>query len=115
MEFAAAIEPLSGAFPLLAQAAPGGGALSSFMLPLILVGIVYFVMIRPQQREQKAVEAMLAALQKGDRVVTTSGIHGTVAEVKDGTLLLEIADRLTITIEKAAIRRKVEPEPAKAG
>lgn len=98
---------------LLSLQAQGEG---SFMSSLVLMGafvaIFYFVMLRPQQKEAKEHAALLASLQKGDRVVTTSGIHGKVHEVKGDTLVLEVAPNVHMTVDRDAIRRK--PDAAKA-
>ena len=80
------------------------------------VAIFYFVMWRPRQQEEKEQAALLASLQKGDKVVTNSGVHGRIVEVRPTTLLLEIATNVVITVERETVRRKGEPkaEAAKA-
>lgn len=113
------LETLSAApavlVPVLAQADAGaggvGGILSNpmFMVAAI-VGIIYFVTIRPQQKEAKEHDAMLAALQKGDKVVSASGLHGKVHMVADDTVVLEIADKIRVTIDKQAVKRKLGGE-----
>ena len=75
---------------------------------------MYFITIRPQNKRQKELLARMSQLKTGDRVVTTGGIHGTVANVKDGsTLLLKIADNVKIEIDKTAIANVVNPETGK--
>ena len=81
--------------------------------------LIYFMSIRPQAKKQKDLLARISSLKTGDRVVTTGGIYGTVANVKDGsTLLLKIADNVKIEIDKSAVANvvnadnsKVEPLP----
>ncbi len=100
------------------QAAPGGGSfVSSLVLMVAFVAIFYFVMLRPQQKEAKEQAALLASIQKGDRVVTAAGLHGKVHEVKSDTLLLEVAPNVVMTVERESVRRKVDltkAEPVKA-
>jgi preprotein translocase subunit YajC len=62
----------------------------------------------------KEQETLIAGLQKGDAVILASGLHGRVYEVHDGTLLLEIADRVRITVEKSSVKRKLVAAPTDA-
>ncbi len=83
---------------------PGG--LSEFMFPLMMVAIIvgmYFMVIRPQRKEEKRKKEMLATLDKGDEVVTTSGIIGTVATVKDDTVFLKVGDGLRLQFLRSAV------------
>lgn len=103
-------------FALLAQAAAPtstGGIFTNPVIPFICIGIVfYFLIIRPQSKRTKELAAMVAAIKTGDKVVTNSGIHGIVANVKEGsTLSLKIADNVKIEIDKSAIAT-IEKEPA---
>jgi preprotein translocase subunit YajC len=94
---------ISNAF---AQTAAAGGMESSLMsfLPIILMFVVlYFLMIRPQMKRQKEQKAMMAALAKGDEVVTAAGIVGKVTKVTDAYVTLEVADGTEIFVQKAAI------------
>ena len=76
--------------------------------------IMYIVSIRPQAKKQKELLARMSLLKTGDRVVTSGGIYGTVANVKDGsTLILKIADNVKIEIDKTAIANVVNPETGK--
>lgn len=80
------------------------------LLPLILIFVVfYFLLILPQQRKQKQHRRLVAELQKGDRVTTSSGIHGTIANVKSDTVTLLIADGVKIELEKGHIVGKLNP------
>ena len=102
-------------FALLA-AAPAGGGSGITMLPLLLlIPLMYFVMIRPQQKRQKQHRELLSGLKTGDRVVTSSGIHGLIANVKDTTFLLKVADNVKIEIDKssiAGVERSSDSKPA---
>lgn len=74
------------------------------LLPLILIFVVfYFLLILPQQRKQKQHRKLLGSLQKGDRVITSSGIHGTIVNVKEHTIMLLIADGVKVEIEKGNV------------
>ncbi len=84
------------------------------IFPLVLIlGIFYFLLIRPQQQERNAHDAMLTSLVKGNRVVTTSGIHGRIVAVSDATLVVEIADKTKVTIDKVAIARRLDTPDSK--
>src|SRR5512145_1757098 len=92
-----------------ASAPPGGGGPAAFVQPLILFGamfaIFYFIVLRPQQRQKAERERMLAAVKKGDRVVTTSGMHGTVLSLTEHTVTLRVADQVKIEFDRTAIGR----------
>ena len=65
--------------------------------------IFYFLLIRPQQKRQKQHQQLMANLKTGDRVVTASGIHGLISNVKETTFLLKVADNVKIEIDKSAV------------
>jgi preprotein translocase subunit YajC len=91
------------------------GALGQF-LPLILIfAIMYFLLIRPQQKKVKEHQAMVNALRRGDQVVTQGGLIGKVSKVKeDGELEVEIADNVKVRVIKATIAQVIsKTEPAK--
>lgn len=101
--------------PAYAQAA-GGASVNPIMqfLPLILIfAIMYFLMIRPQQKKVKEHQAMINAVRRGDEVVTAGGILGKVTKVKeDGTVDVEIADGVKVRVQKstlASVVSKTEP------
>lgn len=84
----------------------GGTGPSPFSMLLPILGmllIFYFLMIRPQQKRQKEVQKMLSNVKKGDRVLTASGLYGTVAGVKDDVLVLQIADNVKVEMVKSAV------------
>ena len=79
------------------------------LLPLVLIFVVfYFLLILPQQRRQKKHQKLLEALDKGDRVITSSGIHGTIANVKERTVMIVISDGVKIEVEKSHISGKLD-------
>ena len=76
------------------------------LFPLALIFLIfYFILIRPQQKEQKAFKQMLANLKKNDQIVTMGGIHGTIVNVKDKTFVVRIDDNARIEIDKSAVTR----------
>ncbi len=88
-----------------ASGAQGPGALVSF-LPFVLIAVVfYFMLIRPQQKKQKEQKALLDALKKGDKIVTTSGIWGTVTNLGKETVTVQIADNTRIKMQRENIAR----------
>ena len=91
--------------PAYAQAAGGsaGGGFSQILILVVFVGIFYFMLIRPQQKRQKEHQNLLSNLKTGDKVITSSGIHGLIANVKDTTFLVKIADNVKIEVDKNAI------------
>ena len=89
-----------------AQPAPGGlfgGGLGGLLFPIILIGIMYFLMIRPQMKRAKEHKAMLEKLSRGDEVLTNGGIAGVVTELGDHFITVEIADNVRIRVQKGAI------------
>ena len=92
----------------------GFGGLGGFLLPLMLMfGIMYFLVLLPQQRQRKKTQEMLSAVKNGDKVVTTSGIYGTINGIDGDTIILKIADNVKIRIARAAIGHVEAPEDAK--
>jgi len=81
----------------------GGGMISTLIMFAAIFAIFYFMIIRPQQKKAKEREAMINALKKGDKIVTTGGIHGTIAGMDDKTVLLDVGNNTKIKIEKSAI------------
>ena len=97
---------ISQLFVFLAQTAPPPAqSMSSMIVPFVCIGVIfYFLIIRPQSKRQKDLEKLVTSLKTGDKVVTNSGIHGIIANVKEGkTLILKIADNVKIEIDKSAI------------
>ena len=85
-----------------AQTAQGGGWSMWIMLALIFV-IMWFFMIRPQRKQQKELENFRNALKKGDKVVTIGGIYGTVSEIKEDSVLIEVDNNVKIRVSKQAL------------
>ena len=85
-------------------AAPQGGGFLDFLPLIALVLVFYFMVMRPQQKRAKEMAAMLAALQKGDEVVTMGGIVGRVTKVGESYASVEVADGVEVQLQKAAIQ-----------
>ncbi len=99
---------------LLAQAASpapaGPNPLASFVPIILIFVIMYFLLFRPQMRRQKEQAALVTQLKTGDRVVTSSGIHGLISNVKERTVIVKIADNVKIEMEKSAVSSVVKAE-----
>ena len=90
-----------------APASPGGGLLS--ILPFVFIFVImYYVMLRPQMRRQKEAARLVSTLKTGDRVVTSSGIHGLISNVKDTTVIVKVADNVKLEMEKTAVTNVVK-------
>jgi len=98
---------VSNAFAMAGGQGAGGkqgGGLFGLLVPMVIVfGVFYLLLIRPQQKQQKKVKAMLEAMQKGDDVITRGGIHGRIHGLADNLVTLEIADNVRIKINKEHI------------
>jgi len=91
---------------LLQAAAPATGGASNYsgILMMVLIFVVfYFFMIRPQSKRQKEIKKQREAMQVGDKVVTSGGIYGKVKELKDTTVIIEIAENVRIKVDKNSV------------
>jgi len=84
------------------QAQTGSGYQTIIMFALILV-VFWFFMIRPQMKKQKELTKFRSELKKGDKIVTTGGIYGKIADIKDNVVILEIEDGARMRVDKAAV------------
>ena len=86
------------------QAGSGPGAIAVQLIPMVLIfAIFFFLLIRPQQRERKRRDEMLASLKKGDRVVTSGGLIGTIVGINEQTVTLRIADTVRVECLRSAV------------
>jgi preprotein translocase subunit YajC len=114
----------------LLMAAPQGGSEAgpaSFVTTLIpfalIIGIFYFLIIRPQNKKQKETQRMLSALKKGDKVVTIGGIHGVIQSVKEGSVIVKVDENTKMEFSRSAISsvvsegkgEKIEEKKVEAG
>jgi len=104
------------ATPAYAQAAGAGSAFTSFVPLILIFAIMYFLLIRPQQKKLKDHKAMVEALRRGDQVLTQGGIMGKVLKVNDdGILEVEIADGVKVRVLRSSISQVMsKTEPAAA-
>jgi preprotein translocase subunit YajC len=96
--------------------AGGSSGFSSFLIPLgLMFGIMYFMVIMPQQKQRKKVQEMLAAIKAGDRVITNGGIYGTINGIDGDSVILKIATdpQVKIRVARSAIAQVETPEDAK--
>ena len=86
-----------------AQAAPQGGGLQMWIFLALIFVVMWFFMIRPQRKQQKELQAFRDSLKNGDKVVTIGGIYGTVCEVKDDYVLIQVDKEVKIRVSKQAL------------
>ena len=97
------------------NAPASGGGLSSLWIFLPILGIMYFLMIRPQQRKQRQIQEMLSQLKVGDRVMTNSGALGTIVKVNEKTVRVAFSSSVEIDFVRAAIAEIIpEEKPAES-
>lgn len=91
--------------PAWAQSAPAaGGGYESLILIVLMFGVLYFLMIRPQMKRAKEHKTMIEALQKGDEVVAAGGVLGRISKISEGYVTLEIAEKVEVQIQRAAVQ-----------
>jgi len=100
IDFAYAMSPSPGG-------GNGGGIMSVLPLMIGMFAIMYFLIIRPQQKQKRERENLLRAIKKGDRVVTSGGLYGTVVGLSEHTVTLKVADQVKLDFERSAIGRIV--------
>ena len=96
---------------ILLQSESAGGGFSGMILIIAMIVIFYFFMIRPQSKKQKELKKAREAMQKGDNVVTAGGIHGKIKEISDNTILVEVAQGVTLKVDKASVFPAGQQEP----
>jgi preprotein translocase subunit YajC len=90
-------------FILLLLFQGGGSALVSFVPMLLIIGVFYILLIRPQQQRQRKLQQTISELKAGDRVITTGGVLGTITSVKDTSFLIRSADKTILEISRTAV------------
>ncbi|CAM4131070.1 preprotein translocase subunit YajC [Paenibacillus alkaliterrae] len=97
----------------LAAETTGAGGIIGMIWPFILMfAVFYFLLIRPQQKKQKQRTSMLNQLKKGDKISTIGGLHGTVVELTDDTVVLRVNDTTKMTFERSAINTIINSAPS---
>ena len=99
---------------MAADSASSASMTSSLIMFAAIILIFYFLIYRPQKKRDKEAKAMLAAMKKGDKVVTIGGIHGTVVTVKDKTVVVKVDDSARIEFSKEAISSVTSKDAVKA-
>lgn len=89
-----------------------GGMSSTLIMLVLMVGVFYFLLIRPQRKRDKEAKEMMAALKKGDKIVTIGGIRGTVTSVKETTVVVKVDTDTRIEFNKSAISQVLNSAPA---
>ena len=82
---------------------PAGGGWSMWVMLILIIVVMWFFMIRPQRKQQKELQKFRDGLQKGDKVATIGGIYGTVTEIKEKTLLIEVDNNVKIKVDKNSV------------
>jgi preprotein translocase subunit YajC len=98
-------------------AGQGGGGFSAFIPLILMFAIFYFLLIRPQQKKTKQHREMIGNLKKGDRIITSGGLHGRVTGTTDTTLTVEIAEKVRVKVNRANVmavtQSGTQPAPVK--
>lgn len=90
-----------------------GGSLTMILMMVLIFVVMWFFMIRPQQKQQKELNKFRNALEKGQKVITAGGIHGTIKEVKDASVVIAVDKDVTLEVDKAMIMRDPAGAPQK--
>jgi preprotein translocase subunit YajC len=88
---------------LAQQSGAAPGAALNFLPIVLIIGIFYLLIYRPMRRRQKNLETMVANLKNGDKVITSGGVYGTVAGVKENTVMLKVSDQVKLEVAKSAV------------
>ncbi|RTQ47524.1 preprotein translocase subunit YajC [Hymenobacter gummosus] len=97
---------------LLLQASAGANSPLQYLFPLLLLGVFYFFMIRPQQKRSAEAKKLREGLSKGAQVVTIGGLHGRVVELSEEKVTLEVDKGTRLTFDRTAIARQIGPKTA---
>ena len=93
---------------ILLQAAADGSQWSGIVMMVVIVAIFYFFIIRPQQKKQKEIQKAREALKTGDKIITAGGIYGRIREIGDIYMMIEVANGVTIRVDKTSIFASAE-------
>lgn len=93
---------------------PAGGGTSFLIMMVLLFGVMYLFMIRPQRKQQKELEKFRSELKRGDKVVTAGGIYGVVDEIKDRSVLIKVDGDVKLRVDKNSIVRDFSEDAPKA-
>ena len=88
---------------ILAQQSPSGQPIVQLLPFVLIAGIFYLLIIRPMRNRQKSLDALIASLKNGDKVITNGGVYGTIAGDRENTFILKVADQVKIEVAKKSI------------
>jgi preprotein translocase subunit YajC len=89
------------------QGGQAGGGYEQIIFLVLIIVVFYFFMIRPQMKKQKEIKKFRDGLQKGDKIITTGGIYGKVNDIKEDIIIVEIAQNVTIKVDKSSVVREI--------
>ena len=92
----------------------GGSPMSLIFMIIAIFAVMYFLMIRPQQRQKKQHQDLLSKISKGDKVITAGGLHGTIAGVKDNTVIVKVADNVKVELSRSSITKVVASKSSRS-
>jgi preprotein translocase subunit YajC len=93
-----------------------GGSPFAMLVPFVLIfAVFYFIVILPAKKQQRKKDAMISALKKGDRIITSGGIYGTVSAVEDSSLLVKVAENVKVRVSKTAVAGPVGGDEGSTG
>jgi preprotein translocase subunit YajC len=101
------IQQVTSLLAAQASGSQGGFGMGELALPIVMMLILYFVWIRPAGKERRQQQAMLDALKRGDEIVTSSGILGTISDISDKVMTIEVAKNVKIRVLKSAVSKRV--------
>jgi preprotein translocase subunit YajC len=94
--------------PAGAEGGSPGSLVSTFIPFILIIGIFYFLIIRPQNKKQKETQRMLGALKKGDKIITIGGVHGVIQNVKESSVVVKVDENTKIEFSRSAISNVVD-------
>ena len=94
--------------PAFFQDGGPGGSLMALWPFLAIFAIMYFLILRPQQKKQKKHQQMISELKKGDKVVTSGGIHGSIVGIKEKTIIVKVDENVKLELTRSSVASKVE-------
>ena len=95
---------ISSAYAQAPAGAPPGGDMSFFIMMILMFGVLYFFMIRPQMKRQKETKKMIDELQKGDEIVTLGGVVGRITKISEAYLTVEVAPDTEMVVQRGAVQ-----------
>lgn len=98
---------LSYIVAMMGQGGGGQGGSEFLVMMVLIIAVMYFLIFRPQAKKQKQQRMMLEQLKKGDKIITAGGIYGTIAGVKEHTIIVKIADNVKVELNRSSVSKKL--------